>query len=185
MIAWSTIETALASAIATCTGLADVTWQREPSQMHKPQYVVLERSPLTTIGDDAHEVNPVSLASRQHGWRSFDLQIRCTSNRGAPSDTAYVDAADILGLVQTRIRRGAILTALRAAGVALSSVGPVIRQTYSVDGREMRQAILTITWLCADVDADGTTADIIQHANGTITVASPDASTRATTFSTP
>ncbi len=176
MIAWATIEAALVVAVKAASGLTDVTWKREPSAMRKPQYIIMERSPLTSLGVDARERKrrpppraPMSpIVVRQHGQRSFSLELKCTSNIGKASDTVQLDASDLLGQVQTRIRRRETLRALKAAGIGLSVVGPIIRQAYDVDGREMRRSIMSLTFLTADCDEDGA-GEAIETVNPTIT----------------
>lgn len=198
MIAWATIEDALVVAVKGASGLADVTWARESSAWRKAQYIVLERSPLSTIGIDARERKRIpndppssaleQIVVRQHGQRSFALELQCTSDVGKASDTSPLDASDLLGQVQTRIRRRSVLRALRAAGVGLSAVGPVIRQAYEVDGRAMGRSLLSLTFLLADCDEDED-GEAIEHANAAVTLTtteeSPDAHERTVTVSAP
>jgi hypothetical protein len=183
VIPWATIDAALVVAVKAASGLTDVTWRWQPSAMRKPQYILLERSPATATGVDVRErkrdplprADLSTIVVRQHGWRTFSLELRCVSDVGKPSDTAPKDASDLLGLVQTRIRRPAVLDALRTAGVALSTIGPIFRQAYSVEGREMRASIMSLVFLTADCDEDGA-GEAIEHVTGTVTVESPDES---------
>lgn len=191
MIQWATIDAALKLAVQTMTGLTDVSWRWEPSAVRKVQYIILERSPVIALGNDCREHrrvpvtdNPDRIETRQHGQRQFDLELRCVSTAGRPSDSAPLDAADLLAVVLTRISRPSISDAFAAAGVAFSNAGPIVRQTYSVDGREMRAAILTLTMLTYDVDADADD-EAIESVNGTIAVDSPDGTTVTRTFSVP
>jgi hypothetical protein len=182
VIPWATIDAALVVAVKAASGLDDVFWAWESSGMRDPQYMRLDRSPLTATGVDVRERKRVApraplseITVRQHGWRTFALELRCVSDIGSPSDTAPKDPSDLLGQVQTRIRRPAVLAALRTAGVALSTIGPIFRQKYDVDGVEMRASIMSLVFLTADCDEDGA-GEAIETVSGVVTVESPDES---------
>jgi hypothetical protein len=183
VIAWSTIDAALVVAVKAATGLTDVFWAWQPSAMRKPQYIRLERSGLTALGQDERRhrreiLDPVPdepafpdrALGRQKGQRTFSLELRCVSDVGKPSDTAPKDPTDILGEVQTQIVDPFVHDALHTAGVAVSIVGPIIRQTYSVEGREMRAAIMSLTLLATDYGTEREVDTIETVTTPTLTV---------------
>lgn len=179
MIAWATAEAAIKSAVQDASGVTDVAWRHEPSKMRGKITINLERSPMTVVGSDerrrAYDAAD-GLVATQVSARQFRVVLRCESDKGTPSDTTYVDSADILGLLQTRIRRPSIIADLRAASMALSSVGPATRVEYRSDGRAISAAVVELVLLIHDADVDGSddwfnsveaTSDTLDHATGT------------------
>lgn len=199
MIAWSDIDAALSTAIATASGVSDVKWRWESPSMRQAERIYLERGPVTVLGiDERRQVGgtaqPWTFAQAfplgvtpdpdayQVGQRSFQLEVRVETHRGMPSNTAPVDAADILSRLVTRIRRPTILADLVAAGMSLSAIGQIVRQAYNDGTRDVRAAVVSLTFLCADVDLDG--ADyFIETVNGDLVVARPDGNDVTTPFS--
>lgn len=199
MIAWQTVDEALASAVATASGVTDVRWRWQPPMMRQAQRIYLERGPVTLLGVDERRramsgatpwnfADPFplgssgSLGGSQVGQRSFGIEVRCETHRGMPSDAYQVDASDILSVFVTRIRRPSILDDLRTAGMSLSAIGPIVRQAYNDGVRDVRASIVELTFLCADVDTDG--ADyFIETVNGDLVVARPDGNDITTPFS--
>jgi hypothetical protein len=189
VIAWATIDAALAAAVTTASGVSDVRWKWQPPKMRAAgnatgASIDLKRSPVSRFGKDEtlYTAGVASLEAYQKGQRSFALEVRCTSDRGAPSDSAPIDASDVLSVLMTRIYRPSVLAALRTAGVALSTMGAIVRSDFTVDKREHGLAILTLTFLCADVDTD-TDEYWIESFTGTLVVTTPDGSEITTPFS--
>lgn len=192
MIAWATIDAAIKSAISTASGVTEIRWKWQPSAMRAAISIDLRRSPVEVIGQDervhrytAPSVDPVvaeSFKAYQRGQRRFAVEVRCYSDRGAPSDTAPIDSADILSVLVTRMYRTSVLDALTSAGCALSAISSIVRSDYSVDKREISLAIVTLTFLTADVDLD-TDEYWIETVLGNLVVTTPDGSTITTPFS--
>ena len=186
MIAWATIDAAVKAAIVAASGVQDVQWHWQPGAMRALVSIDLKRSPVARLGTDdrSYDYDAIAgtLTATQRGQRSFVVEVRCTSDRGEPSDTTPVDAADVLAQLMTRMWRQSNLNALATAGCALSSIGQIVRQDFAVDGRDYGLAIVPITFLCADVDAD-TTEDWIDHFAGELVVTTPDGTVIRTPFS--
>jgi hypothetical protein len=183
VIPWATIDAALVVAVKAASGLDDVFWAAESSAMRDAQYIRLKRSGLTVIGQDERlhrreVLDPVPdepafpdrVLGRQRGQRTVSLEIRCVSDVGSPSDTTPLDPADILGEVQTAINDPAIYEGLHAAGVAVSVVGPIIDQAYSVDGVEMRASIMSLVLLATDYGTEREADTIETVTTPTVTV---------------
>lgn len=192
MIPWRTIDEAIAAAVKTTSGVNDVRWKWQPAQMRAaggaaptPKASIdLKRSPVVRIGSDERLYDEVgdTLAAKQRGQRSFTVEIRCTSSKGSPSDTAPTDPADILSVLVTRMWRSSTHAAFRAAQCGLSTAGQIVRTDFTVDGREHGLAIVPLTFLCADVDADSDEYWIDSFA-GNLVLTTPDGTEITTPFS--
>jgi hypothetical protein len=171
-IAWSTIDAAIKAAVSACAGNVQARWKWEQSKLLGKVTIKLKRSPVRSFGRDlrrrAYDADDDVLNAEQVGQRAFQLEVRCESDRGSPSDTAPVAAADVLAQVMTRIYRPAILAALRTAGTTVVQVGNITRTEYKIEGREYEAAIVEMTMHCTDVDADGDDY-WIESVNGTLT----------------
>jgi hypothetical protein len=184
MIAWATVDAAVKAAVTTASGVTNARWKWEPSAVRAKQAIDLKRTPVARLGTDERRYvdEGDERIGVQVGQRSFSVEVRCTSDKGSPSDTTPLDSADILSLLMTRIWRPSILDALRMAGVAVSTIGQIVRSDFKVEGREYGLSIVTVTFLVADVDSDSDDY-WIETANGTFTVTTPDGSEIATPFS--
>lgn len=174
-IAWRTIDTAIKAAVSECGGNVQARWKWEPSKVRAKVTLLLKRSPVRSFGRDLRRRTYADgeLGASQVGQRAFQLEVRCESDKGSPSDTAPVAAADVLAQVMSRIYRPSVLAALRAAGTTVVQVGNITRMEYKVDEREYEAAVVELTMHCADVDADG--SDYwIETVNGTMTLTTPD-----------
>jgi hypothetical protein len=154
-IDWPTIDAALVEQVSLVTEISDVRWAWESSAWRMPEtHVTLKRSGVTPIGIDVRERNynqvTDELDANQVGRRSFVLEVRADSVRGASG----ASPEDVLAMLRTRLYRPSVLAALYAAGVSLSTVSPVRSVPAKRDGREWAVAILEVTLLVTDIDAD-------------------------------
>ncbi len=197
MIAWATLDAAIKAQVLACAPVTDVRWAWEPSKFTKPVRIRMKRSPISVVGMDArvhdYDADDDALYAYQVGARTFSVEIRCESIKGAPSDSAPVDCADVLSVLVTRLRRPSVVAALKAGGCSISSFTGIVRTTYEVEEREYGLAIVTVTMLAADVDLDTSAMDasdtvgaddIIETATGDLTGTSPDDSDRVVPWST-
>lgn len=178
-IAWRSIDEAIKAAVSSCAGNVQARWKWEPVKVLAKQTLKLKRSPVRSFGRDLRRrtYSSGTLDAEQVGQRAFQLEIRCESDKGSPSDSAPVAAADVLSMVMTRIYRPSVLATLRAAGTTVAQVGNITRTEYTVEGHEYEAAIVELTMHCTDVDADG--EDYwIETVNGTLTGTTPDDSDR-------
>jgi hypothetical protein len=157
VIDWQAIETGIGRAVSTCVRdvTDDVTWDYEPPRFRSPVRVSLKRTPIGVLGIDAGGYEFVGGKLREHrlGQRTFSVEVRAETHQGR-GDGPPVSADDLLAWVVTRIRRRSIAADLVEAGCALTGASGITRQTYSVDGtRDTRAAILTLSFITADVDA--------------------------------
>lgn len=197
MIAWATLDAAIKAQVIACSPVTDVRWAWEPNAWTKPVRIRLKRSPIGVVGLDArvrtYDADDDTLYAYQVGARTFGLEIRCESIRGAPSDSAPVDCADVLSVLITRLRRPSVTTALAAGGCSVSSISGIARTTYEVEEREYGLAVVTVTMLAADVDLDTSAMDandtvgaedIIETVTGDLTGTTPDDADHVVVWST-
>jgi len=178
MIDFKRIEDALRDEVLRALSgvTTDVRWDWQPPQMASAMTVLLKRSPMAFVGFDgsAFEANGSKLDEHRIGQRSFRLEVRAESHVGSPRTARELPASsdDVLAMVVTRIRRRQAVDRLLAAGCSLTDVSGIARTTYSRDGvRETRAAILTIGFLCADVDkvtAPDSSGDFFDTVEGTV-----------------
>lgn len=187
-IAWATVDAGIKAAVSSCADDAQARWKWEPSKVLARVTLKLKRSPLRMFGRDlrrrVYDAGDDVLNASQVGQRGFQLEVRCESDRGSPSDTTPRAAADVLSQVTTRIYRPSVLAALRTAGVSVSSVGNITRTEYKVEGREYEAAIVEIAMLCVDVDPDGDDY-WIETVAGALTVETSDTTERTVAIEIP
>ena len=83
------------------------------------------------------------------------VQIRIESDTQAPGTDESVGG--LAGKLRTRLYRSGVLAALKAAGVALNSIGPSIEREYKRDGRLIAVSITEVLFSAAENDTDTST----------------------------
>lgn len=167
-----TIETALATAVASCTGIDDVRWVTQTVQMRSPTglSIDLRRSPLEGVGHEerrrvASGTGPtLAWNATQVGQRVMRVTVRAESTQNTP-----YTAMDALAKLRTRLYRPAILSDLRDAGLALQSVGPIADYDASSAGRSLAAAACELVFNVADTFDDATDS-WIATVNATATI---------------
>lgn len=164
----ATIETAIAAAVATCTGVTDVRWVTQTVQMRSITSVSIDlrRSPIESLGHDERrrESDAGSWNATQVGQRVLRVTVRVESAKATP-----YTGMDALAQLRTRLYRPAILSDLREVGLSLQNVGPIADYDASIDGRSLAAAACELVFNVADTYADG--ADPwIATVNGTATL---------------
>lgn len=168
----ATIETALAAAVATCTGVTDVRWVTQTVQMRSVtgMCIDLKRSPLEPIGHDERRrtASGGDWNATQVGQRVMRVTVRAESTKATP-----YTGMDLLAQLRTRIYRPAILSDLRESGLSLQNVGPIADYDASVDGRSLAAAACELVFNVADTYADSTDS-WIATVNATATLSPPE-----------
>lgn len=156
---WATIKEAVRTAMETASGVADVFYQGEDeaAAFHAGDFLELRLRAPGALGIDEyrHEWDGAEVDFTIHGVRRFTIQVMAETMDQSVGETA---PGQLLSDLRTRLRRPSILTALRAAEVAISEIRDVVEADYQSDGRRVSSASMEVVFNASEVDAD-TAAD--------------------------
>lgn len=151
MIDWASIRAALAEAVVATVANdvpgIDVHWELEDegAAWHPFPFVAMRLAPMQSVGVDlvaprpdneipdpiAHDKARALVGQRQVTWQ---IKVETDEQQdGAGSARERVET------IRTRLRRPDVLAGLRAAGIAISTVGPTVDGSYQTK-KEARMA---------------------------------------------
>jgi hypothetical protein len=139
----ASIQAALTTIIGTASGGLKVSWEEEPRSMVTAPRVLLNLISTGAIGVDEQRPEfddpffPGDLTARVVGLRPFTLSIQVeNSQTQKPTGKAQL----FLERIRTRLRFPSAHEALKAAGIALVSLGPTVLLDHDYDDHRVSRA---------------------------------------------
>lgn len=178
---YATIQEAIRVAVRDALGFSDmndsgrpshaVVWERsKEAGTYRPalRADLLLRAPVGVGTDETrfeYDGGSDQNVPSQTGIRMLPVQIKIESDTQAPG--AEESVGGLGGRLRTRLYRSGVLAALRAAGVALNSIGPTIEREYKRDSRLISVSITEVLFSAAENDTDTSTGagDYIARVN--------------------
>jgi hypothetical protein len=158
---WATIKEAIRQAVVSATGIPEqrVQWMNNPAAgvwRDSPLVDLVLRSPRALGVDETRRVynseddkQDVTL----EGPRQFTVSVRIEAE-------SQLDAEESVGQLasdfRTRLRRPAILAALRAVEVALVEIAATVDADFEADGRAVSLSVTDVVFSSAEMDTDTT-----------------------------
>lgn len=158
---WTTIRSAIRSAVISASGLTDVEWRNTGASSGMrldPHVDLVLRSPVG-IGIDepryTYDEDTDQLIPALSGQRSFAVSVRIVSqDQGDGAESVGARSSSL----RTRLRRESVAAALYAAGISLASIRETIEQDFESDDRMFSLGITDIIFLAAENDVDDVAA---------------------------
>lgn len=152
------IQDAVRAAIVSASGLADVRvrWENTNAAGLYGAFpsIDLSLSGPNKIGWDVTTTDPETVARTISGPREITVSVSIETDDQTPGYTSTQYASNVV----TRLQRKSILAALRAAEVALATIGKVIKADYASDDRMVSRCMFDVAFNIVENDTDSTDA---------------------------
>lgn len=153
---WATLQAGLPTLFGDLLGVR-CQWRTQPVQMVQGASATIDVLGQVALGVDERtwadveeDGEVVGVQATQHGLREMTLQITCW----APSQTLGNSARAALELLRLRLRMPSSLARLRALGLALVTIEPVVLGDVVQDMRARSQASMDVRVTYAVSEAD-------------------------------